>query len=284
MKDEWTTAESVLKTDDCEPGIDIPIAPAIVGRLFIKQTPPTFPKWASLFAAHPDLDALRAPGFSAAFFIRTSGHSFVLAFGVSGRHLLRNDVFEERFGLLCALNSVDPESLRCVDVQSLDAIQSHKRIQSGQEVRSDQFGLDVEQDMLKAIVGSPVNKSLGTRMTGSDSLAVSVELNLSDLPGLVEEYRKKFRQELSSDDHQWVTNISMTKSSALIEQLEAALDAKLAANDLNGIWLSIPQIIEWNHVVGFMYSGIRVNLSRHSNTPSLTVDPTNHRGWHAAAL
>jgi len=58
---------------------------------------------------------------------------FALAFGPGGRLLLKNDISDERFGLLCALNSVDPKTFRCVNVQSLDAIQSHTRIQSGQE-------------------------------------------------------------------------------------------------------------------------------------------------------
>ena len=75
-----------------------------------------------------------------------------------------------------------------MDVQSLDAIQSHTRIQSGQETTSDQFGLDVEQDMLKAIVGAPRDEKLGTRMTGTDSLVVSAKMDLSDLPSFLDAY------------------------------------------------------------------------------------------------
>jgi uncharacterized protein (TIGR04141 family) len=191
---------------------------------------------------------------SAVFTIEVNGRWFALTFGHSGRFLLHDDVFEERFGLLCALNSVNPKTFRCVDVQSLDAIQSHTRIQSGYETTPDQFGLDVEQDMLKAIVGSPMDPKLGNRMSGSDSLIVNVKMELSDLPFLLDEYRKQFEADLNSKDHQWVNNISLTKSTDLIATLEMVLDAKLADHNFENIWLSIPEIIEWGTVAGFMYT------------------------------
>jgi uncharacterized protein (TIGR04141 family) len=114
--------------------------------------------------------------------------------------------------------------------------------------------LDVEQDMLKAIVGAPSNPALGSRMAGSDPLLVSVKMSISDLPHLLGAYRKKFEAEISSADYEWVNNISITKSSTLIAELEAGLDKKIATKNFDGIWLSIPEIIEWNTVVGFMYT------------------------------
>jgi hypothetical protein len=99
-----------------------------------------------------------------------------------------------------------------IDVQSLDAIQSQTRIQAGEATTADQFGLDVEQDMLKAIVGAPKNPKLGSRMAGSDPLSVSVKLSLSDLPHLLAAYRVKFETDLSGADYEWVNNISVVKS------------------------------------------------------------------------
>ncbi|MBS1196503.1 MAG: hypothetical protein H6R18_288 [Proteobacteria bacterium] len=253
IKQGYTTSDLVLNKGACDPAIKVQIPGCGAGQLFIKKTHPTPPKWASLFGEYLDLAMLAVPGVSAAFFIQVNGRCFVLAFGQGGRFLLKDDVYEERFGLLCALNSVDPESFRCVDVQSLDAIQSHTRIQSGQATTPDQFGLDVEQDMLKAIVGAPLDEALGTRMAGSDSLSVAVKMSLSDLPFLLDEYRKKFEADLSANDHQWVNNISITKSTAVIVDLEKALDAKLVAKDFKDIWLSIPEIINWATVQGFMF-------------------------------
>lgn len=254
VKPAFSTSDQVLDSEGCNAPIDVPIAGYGSGKLFVKKTAPSPPKWTALFKGHIDLHDVLVPGVAAAFFIKIDERCFVLTFGQGGRHLIKDDVFEERFGLLCALNSVDPKSFRCVDVQSLDAIQSHTRIQSGQETTPDQFGLDIEQDMLKAIVGSPLNLALGSRMTGSDSLSVSVKMDLSDLPFLLNEYRLKFEADLSAQDHQWVNNVSMTKSAQLISKLEATLNDKLCAGDFQGIWLSIPEIIDWTMVKGFMYT------------------------------
>lgn len=254
IKETYATNQQALKIEACDAPVEIAIAGHGAGQLFIKKTPPQPPKWSGLFKEYLAPKDLAVPGVAAAFFIQINGRAFVLAFGQGGRFLLRDDVIEERFGLLCALNAVDPKTFRCVDVQSLNAIESHMRIQSGQETTPDQFGLSVEQDMLKAIVGAPSNQALGNRMAGSDALSVSVRLELSDLPFLLDRYRQLFEAELNAEDYQWVNNISTTKSAAIISVLEGALEAKLVAGQFDGIWLSIPEIIEWTTVKGFMYS------------------------------
>lgn len=257
IKPAYEGVRQIIDTDSCDSPIQVPIPGHGSGQLFIKRTPPTAPKWAALFHEYLNPNSITVRGIAAAFFIQVNGRYFVLAFGQGGRFLLKDDVCEERFGLLCALNSVDPKTFRCVDVQSLDAIQSHSRIQSGQETTPDQFGLDVEQDMLKAIVGTPSNPALGTRMTGTDSLSVSVKMDLSDLPFLLAGYQNKFEADLSAQDHAWVNNISITKSAVLIGAIETELNARLVSNNFTNIWLSIPEIIEWETVNGFMYTNGR---------------------------
>ncbi len=257
VKNLHASAGEIVKCDACEPPVTIDIPGLGLGELFLKRSPAEPPRWTELFHGYINPASLEVPGVSAAFLVTVNARSFVLTFGQGGRFLLKDDVCEERFGLLCALNSVDPKTFRSVDVQSLDAIQSRSRIQSGQETTPDQFGLDVEQDMLKAIVGAPLNPAFGSRMTGSDSLSVSVRMDLSDLAFLLDQYRSAFEVDLSAEDHQWVNNISITKSSATIARLEEALNAKLSGNTFDDVWLAIPEIIEWATVKGFIYTSGR---------------------------
>jgi uncharacterized protein (TIGR04141 family) len=44
------------------------------------------------------------------------------------------------------------------------------------------------------------------------------------------------------------------KSATLTAELETLLDKRLAQKDFNELWLSIPEIIDWKAVAGFMYS------------------------------
>jgi uncharacterized protein (TIGR04141 family) len=287
VKEAFSRSAQIIKTDDCNSPIEIPISGYGRGRLYIKHTHNVTPKWAALFSEATVLN-LRTENVGAAFLFKVDHRYFVLTFGQSGRFLMQDDVYEERFGLLVALNSVDEKSFRCVDKQSLDTIESHSRIQSGQETTSDEFGLDVEQDMLKAIVGTPLDHTLGGRMTGTDSLSVSVRMALGDLPHLLRAYKAKFDADLSATKYQWVNNIAEVKHSAsLVEALETALVEKITQKDPENVWLSIPEIIDWTAVRGFMYThgkrGIHRDINLHDFLATIgsgqpvTVELLKHR-------
>lgn len=257
VKEPFTHNDQIINQEGCEDSIEMYIPGCGKGQLYIKQQKGLQPKWSSLFTEYLDIRRIgNVSNVSAALLVKVEDRCFVLAFGQNSRFLIRDGVYEERFGLLVALNSVDKGSFRCIDKQSLDTIQSRTRIQSGHETTSDQFGLDVEQDMLKAIVGTPSDSRLGSRMTGMDSLSVSVRMDLSDLDFLLRSYKDKFNCDLSATDYQWVNNISIVKNSAsIIAILESTLLEKFAKKDHTNLWLSIPEIIQWDLVTGFMYTG-----------------------------
>lgn len=255
VKEEFKQHNKIIKENDCKDPIVIPISGSGNSHLYIKKTPGKYPKWSSIFSELIDLSQIgKISNIAAAFLIKVADRYFVLAFGQGGRFLIKDDVCEERFGLLVALNSIDKKSLRCIDKQSLDTLESHTRIQSGHETTADQFGIDVEQDMLRAVVGTPINNKLGNRMTGTDSLSVSVPMEIADLPFLLKSYKDKYEADLSSTDYQWVNNISIVKSTSLINTLEGLLQDKFNKKDYTDLWLSIPEIIEWSLVKGFIYS------------------------------
>lgn len=239
------------------------------GDLYVKLGQRDSPPWLSLFdgIVNPT-DIGKGNGISAALVARTSGRLFALTFGQGGRFLLKESVIEPRFGLIVTLNSVNRESLRCIDKQTLDNLESQSRIQSSYETTPDQFGIDIEQDMLKAVVGSPSQASLGSRMTGSDSLSVSVKAKAKNLNTLLAAYLKKFQIDLKAQGYEWVNNISNIKqSSSLVTTLESLLDAKLRAKDFNNLWLSIPEIIPWETVKGFAFTHGRKIIH-----PDITMD------------
>ncbi|NIM31100.1 MAG: hypothetical protein GTN60_07240 [Pseudomonas stutzeri] len=263
MKIGITDPAAALNSSGCRPAVPLSIEGAENCVLLIRRKDPSPPKWADLFEG-PVAEALRrdllAPSISGSLFLVVDGRAFVIVFGAGGRHLLQPDTWEERFGLVTALKSVDPQSLRCVDVQSLDALQSQSRIQSGQEASPEEFGLNVEQDLLKALVGAPLDPRLGNRMAGSDGLSVSVNALLSDVPTLLRAYLAKHEEPLIAGKHDWVTNIAPVKSAGQIAKLERELEAQLERGDTSGLWLAIPEIIDWSRVKGFVFAGDRAVL------------------------
>lgn len=267
VKEDFNQCDQIINESDCNNTLEIPISGCENGKLYIKRTSLKYPKWTSFFEDVINKDQFgKTTNVSAAFLIKIDSRYFVLTFGQGGRFLIKDDVCEERFGLLVALNSVDKDSFRCVDKQSLDTIESHTRIQSGHETTADQFGLDVEQDMLKAIVGMPKDSQLGNRMTGTDSLSVSVRMDLSDIAFLLKSYKEKYEQDLSATDYQWVNNISIVKnSSSIVNELNSQLLWKFTNKDYTNLWLSIPEIINWDTVKGFIYKNGKRTLHHDVN-------------------
>ncbi len=258
IKDKFVEVNKIVKLDDCEPAVAIQLAGATSATLFVKKTAANPPKWASLFEKSVEKNLIKTwkvPSVSAVLLLVVEKTRYAVTFGQGGRFLLHDDTWEERFGLLTTLKSVDADTLRCVDVQSLDAIQSQSRIQTGQEATTDQFGLNVEQDMLKAVVGSPIIQELGNRMTGSDALSVSVKMNLADLPELLKSYKAQYDKELNPGLHEWINNIAPVKNTGLIQELENELDKQISGRKLENLWLAIPELIKWDAVAGFAFSG-----------------------------
>lgn len=261
------STEDVVKTAECDQTLTVSVGSGISGTLFVRTRDPRAPDWTRLFV--PDLDPhdLEVPGVAAAFVLSVDDRTFILTFGTAGRFLIQDDAFEERFGLLCTLNSIQRNTFRCIDVQSLNAIESQSRIQSGYATTAEQFGLNIEEDMLKAVVGTPKNNTMGSRMAGGDQLAVVAPLVLSDLPDLLRSYYRASQASLSASDHQWVNNIAMVKSDAKEAELDGLLDARLAGGNTDNCWLSVPEIIDWSEVDGFQFTH-----QRGESRPDISLD------------
>lgn len=239
-----------------------------IGQLYVRPSRQNLPNWTSLFKDVLDLRSLQSISSSTAavLLIKSAKRIFAITFGV-GRHLLESGCHEERFGLLVTLNSVS--SVRSIDKKTFDAISRQTREQASHEVTPSEFGLDVEQDILQAVTGTPNDPSLGTRLTGIDSLSVSVKANLSDIPSLLHKYYDKFQETTYRDNFPWVDQIAETNDVQLIEQLNAKLLNSIRAEEFDRLWLSVPEIIKWADVSGFKYSEARqAHLYEDINFPS----------------
>jgi uncharacterized protein (TIGR04141 family) len=67
---------------------------------------------------------------------------------------------------------------------TFDTISQQSQIQASREAPIADFGLDVEQDLLRAVTGKPKREQLGTTLTGKDALNTKVRVTLANLPGL----------------------------------------------------------------------------------------------------
>lgn len=166
-----------------------------IGHLVIKVPNDSNSSWTQLFEGHADLRGLglRNRSTAAVLFINRGGLLFALTFGY-GRHLLEPGSWIENFGLKTTLNMVEPAKIRSIDRKRFDELTTLTREQASKVGSIAQFGLDLEKDVLQALVGTPRDAKLGQSVAGLDALVARVECELKDVPDLLSTYAKQYRK------------------------------------------------------------------------------------------
>jgi uncharacterized protein (TIGR04141 family) len=257
LRESVATAEDAVVTG-AKPHI-ISDGPSDYGKLFVKPTHPRPPKWADLFENYVDKKLLgTVQSSAAAFIVPVDGRLFALTFG-QGRFLLHPDAYEERFGLVVTLNSIGSDALRSIDKRTFVDDQN-SRVQTSQASSALSFGVDIERDLIRGIVGRPLNESLGRRLAGADALTVTTDAAVPDLRRLLRRYLKKFQSKDYQANFPWVDQVcqlnpkgqkATTLDALLVEKLKEAW----TKNGLvDGCWLAVPDIVSWEMVDGFKFT------------------------------
>src|SRR5207247_6303751 len=176
---------------------------------------------------------------------------FALTFG-HGRHLFKPGAWEENFGLRVTLNSIDPEQILSIDRKTLDTLGRHVREQVGRAASITAFGINIEQELLRAITGTPTTPTLGKRMSGSDALTVAAQAQLDSLSPLLLAYLEQYGSEAYKEYFGWVDHIAQVKDPKIKEQLDEELLHRLL-HQRQTLWMAPADLLDWADVRGFRY-------------------------------
>lgn len=224
-------------------------------HLYIAPAERRVPRWAEIFGNRIDVDELGIYTSNAAgvLLIPTSQRFFALTFGF-GRYLLRNEVIEERFGLKATLNAIDPESIRSLDRKSFESLARQVHEQATRPAPARDFGLDIEQDMLRAVVGTPKDPSFASRMYGKDAVVANINHGLEDIVNFLERCDAFARDKSYKKTYPWVDHIAEISDKAKISDLDESLLKRIKHRNFDGLWLALPERIEWHRVDGFKFT------------------------------
>ena len=234
----------------------VPIDSVTTARLYTSTSRIGHPRWVSFFEGTIDPEALDlwTSGASAVLLIECAGRLFAVAFGY-GRHLVRPEVVETTFGLHVALNVLPTTgAIRSIDRKTFEGVTTHVREQASKETTLSGFGLNVERDLLRAVVGTPTDKAFGARLAGMDALHTTVRSRLSKLPALLQSYLLKSQETTYRNNYAWIDNISEVRDPSIIDALETELVTQIRANDFSRKWLAVPDLLEWFDIDGFRYT------------------------------
>jgi uncharacterized protein (TIGR04141 family) len=257
-KEEFRDPDQLLRDRDTYAHRAVSVHGRFLGSLYLKATDPREPAWLQFFTGTLDEPppVLITASASAVLVIEVAGRTFLLTFGY-GRTMIEEGVVEPRFGLRATLNAIDPEKLRSLDSKSFERIQRLSREQLSRDAGVQAFGLNVEQDLLSGVVGTPEDEAYGARMVGRDSLTTFVPCNLDDLPTILELYLQ-----LSADDRYrqrfpWVDNIAEISDRPTRRRLDVELGRRIQRQELGEIVLTPPDLIDWEEFDHFAYRGGR---------------------------
>jgi len=264
IKEDLLSSEDIIKSDPTIKEHQVEYDGDKLGQLFVQKRHPKPPRWACFFDGCIDVSEIgNVATTSAVLLVKNDVRMFAITFGL-GRYLLKTDCWEERFGLRVTLNCIDENKVRCIDKKTLDVITKQSKEQASRDAPPQDFGLDIEQDLLRAVTGKPVNKSYGARMSGMDSLHVAVKAEISDVQELLSKYYVKYNDDSYKRTFPWVDHIAEVKSKGLIADLDERLAEHVRDSKHDRIWLSVPDIIDWDDVSGFRYS-LRANKPEFSD-------------------
>ena len=188
---------------------------------------------------------------------------FAVVFG-NGRYLLDPQRIEQRFGLLVTLNTVDPLKVKSIDKASLDRQGMQSRIQASRDASTKDFGLDIEQDLVRAVAGTPIDGLLGRTIAGFDSLHVAARTTLDDLRERLATYLKNSQQTLYQKEFGWIDHVREVRDPKMKERLTGHLIKDLKTAGSIQCWLAPDGIIDWNEVSYFQFGGAQ-SAPRFSN-------------------
>jgi len=221
--------------------------------VFIKRTAAHPPSWAKFFGSRVDPDRFgRVKSSAAVLLCAAAGRHFAVVFG-TGRYLLNPQSIEQRFGLLVTLNAVDPRKVRSIDKASLDRQGMQSRIQASRDASAKDFGLDIEQDLVRAVAGTPIDGLIGETIAGFDSLHIAARIDFDDLRGRLATYLQKSQEKIYQQEFGWIDHIREVRDAKLKAQLTRQLVKEIRSTRPHQCWMAPDGIIDWNEVSYFQF-------------------------------
>jgi uncharacterized protein (TIGR04141 family) len=229
-------------------------------KLFIKQGEEKAPSWQSfLKPGFPGLSLPESRTISAVLILSQtqSGtrHWFGCTFG-AGRFLLNPARIQRNFGLKATLNAIyakgvptgERNRIRSVTSKTVSHNTLHTKRQTDSNALFEFFGVDANTDFLKNVSGRPFDDSLGSMMTGADSVTVRIDTSLDKLDEVCLSLLELFAKITYKARFGWIDKIKTVTDIQLRDKLLEFVAERIREDDLENLTLAIPKILDWEDV------------------------------------
>ncbi|NRD47631.1 DUF6119 family protein [Corallococcus exiguus] len=231
-------------------------------KIYFLKTEARPPKWLKFiesYVSSKETEHLSNHTSSALILLKVTTHEGPRFFGMSagfGHHFINKDNIELNFGLITALNSVDPAKIRTVDSKKLGVQTLQKREASNLETKLGEFGFEFDSEILHIVSGTCIDDTLGARIGGSDSLNLHTRLTFEELPEKCATLFKRYRSDAYKQAFSFIDHVKQEKNSRIKQLLdEQLLDALNNRRSTSHISVAYPDQIDYNECVSYLISG-----------------------------
>lgn len=182
---------------------------------------------------------------------------FALTFGYA-KPLFKEGVLEEQFGLKIVLNTVKNNELRKISKLNIGGNQKQSQEQIPKTGKISDFGFNIYSDLMRNVTAATTDEIFGKAIiTGGDIFSIAVEKNIHNIEEFLDYCYLKYNDIAYKNNFDWLDNIKAVRSKDLIENLNNYVIEKIKNQDFENIWMAVPDIINWEQVKCFKYSGSR---------------------------
>lgn len=263
VKDEHRTTPfyKLLKANADFSTYELKSSLEISGKLFVREPSNSKPKWTKFAESltGTTIEQLYNRSSSAVLVVKSNKATMAFTFGY-GRHMLDTSYFVTDFGIKTALNTLDHDSLRSVDLITLDDQAVQKKAQAARETGVEVFGIDISKDLLRGVTGSPRNGIDLFNISGfGTTFSFGRNVKVEEIPSLVNIIFDYYKSESYKKSFSWVDNIRRLQEPTDIQSLDDKLLAEIKSNSSNVI-ISMPEMMDWDQVFGFSFTRSKSNI------------------------
>jgi len=224
------------------------------GEILTKRTPAGPPRWRQFVQSGTDqgLGDLTNQSASCLIVLTASNRVFAIAFGAA-RHWIDDTRIVRRFGMIVTLNTVHRDGIRSVDREEFETIQRKTRSQTSVSASIENFGLDVQRDLVRSVTGRSEDEAFARHITGADNLVIDLPVPFDQLGNKCGEALAHFGRRKYRANYKWIDNFARVTDPSRIAELDNELVATLRTGTPENAFLTPPDTLDMQQHRGFRY-------------------------------
>lgn len=257
LKDEIERPEDALKkghklkliSDDEKNGIQI----------YIFKPRKSQPGWLSFFGGKfTEINSLYNSSSGCIVFVNVKGETenkwIAIIFGAVWYQLNESSINHE-FGIRTALNLIEPNSLKTVEVRRVEEGTLQEKKSQSKSSSIDDFEVDVDRILLNAISGLSRDPKIAKSVIGKDGIRLSSQQNIETIKSFCKVLLSYYQSDQYKKDYKWYGKISKEKDPSILSKLN-----KLLINNLKSkhpdVYFAAPEILDEWLIDSFKFEGL----------------------------